>query len=316
MRLNKLNSFIGRDSNGVFIPCFISLLLFGGILANPSAVLSQACTPTSAKICVAGDDDSTVYVGGVSIGQVAHCNWDGTGFVRRHVLPFRRPFTGGTVCLAIETQNTAPLINYSSWDLDITCAGGNHSEITSDNGGGGLSLYYTPNGNPSPPPANDGSGNPWYSPNYSPGVNPFTFTPTAVNCAETQGKPIFNPVNGSQPGFPSQQLHRRQRGLQTSPGLCSGANARRFRLPQPTLGPTAFTITKALIGGPVYNVPGANDASVTYAITYCNTGSAVTNSRLPSRTIFRAAACNMLQAAFLLPANPNPSLPIAEGMDR
>ncbi len=75
--------------------------------------------------------------------------------------------TGSCVALAIYTQNTAPQDTFSSWDLDITCAGGSHSEITGSSGG--VSVDYVASGNPSTPPANDGGGNPWYSPNYTGG---------------------------------------------------------------------------------------------------------------------------------------------------
>src|SRR5579871_6528974 len=240
-----------------FGPCFsIPFLLVVFFSAPVERVFAQACSPTSAQICVAGDDTSTVYVGGVSLGVVNYCNWDGTGSCPPGCLSVPTALlTGGQVCLAIETQNTAPLINYTSWDLDITCSGGGHSEITSDNGGGGLSLYYTPNGNPAPPPANDGSGNPWYATNYSPSSNPFTFTPTDVNCAETWGKPIFNPVSGSQLAFQANSCTA-DSGSSNVTGALFWRECTPIPTPAPTLGPAAFTITKALIGGPVYGVPG------------------------------------------------------------
>ena len=269
--IQKSNSKARRSRTFWLIFLFFTVIFFGSIEKGHA----QTCTPSSAQICVAGDDTSTVYVGGVSLGIVNYCNWDGTGACPPGCLNVPVSLlTGSTVCLAIETQNTAPLINYSSWDLDITCVGGLHSEITSNNGGG-LSLYYTPNGDPSPAPAPDGSGNPWYSPNYNPGSNPFTFTETAVNCAETWGKPIFDPVSGAQLVFQANAC-----SADTAPGNSTGALFWRqctpIPTPAPTLGPAAFTITKTLIGGPVYNVPGANDVSVTYAIQFCNTGAAVT----------------------------------------
>ncbi len=275
MNDQKINTIVQR-LNRVQKAWWMAFAFFIGFAGYPSAVNSQTCTPASAKICVAADDDSTIYVGGTLIGQIGYCNWDGTGSCPPGCLSVPTALlTGAQVCLAIETQNTAPLINYSSWDLDITCAGGNHSEITSDNGGGGLSLYYTPNGNPSTPPAADGSGNPWFSPSYNPTVSPFTFTPTAVLCAETWGQPIYNPVSGAQLTFQSNSCSADTGGSNIT-GALFWRECVPIPTPAPTLGPTAFTITKSIIGGPVYNIPGANDASVTYAITYCNTGAAVT----------------------------------------
>lgn len=268
------SSFRGPFGAGQLV-LFLLAVFFSGPVEK---VFAQACTPTSAQICVAGDDTSTVYVGGVSLGIVNYCNWDGTGACPPGCLSVPTGLlTGGQVCLAIETQNTAPLINYTSWDLDISCSGGGHSEITSDNGGGGLSLYYTPTGNPSTPPPPDGTGNAWYEPTYSPVVNPFTFTPTDVNCAETWGKPIFNPVSGTQLAFQANSCT-----ADSAPGNSVGALFWRectpIPTPAPTLGPTAFTITKALIGGPAYGVPGSNQMTVTYSITFCNTGAPVSNS--------------------------------------
>ncbi len=277
MFLNHIQK-LNRGSWGLSATRNIIFLIAVVFLSGPTQNALAQCTPTSAQICVAGDDNSTVYVGGVSIGVVNYCNWDGSGACPPGCLTVPVALlTSGTVCLAIETQNTAPLINYSSWDLDITCSGGGHSEITSDNGGGGLSNYYTPTGNPSPAPPNDTGGNPWYSPLYSPSPNPFTPGGVPVTCAETWGKPIFNPVNGAQLTFQANNCT-----ADSSNGNITGALFWRectpIPTPAPTLGPAAFTITKSLIGGPVYNVPGGNDASVTYAITFCNTGAAVTSA--------------------------------------
>ncbi len=102
--------------------------------------------------------------------------------------------TGAQVCLSVETQNTAPEDNFSSWDLDITCQGGNHSEITSS--GTGISVDYVSGGNPSATPIPDGSGNPWYGTGFNGGT---TFTTTFCSSgvtASTWANPIYNPVTG------------------------------------------------------------------------------------------------------------------------
>lgn len=271
----KLNKNIIERSKRVGKSCWIAFVILASLASHPSAVYSQ-CTPTSATMCSSGDDDTTIYVGGVSIGYFPYAGATGTGDAGNPtcVSVPTALLTGAQVCLAVYTQNTAPLVNFSSWDLDITCAGGEHSEITSNNTSD-MTLYYTSTGNPSTPPPPDGSGNPWYSPNYNPTSSLFTLTAAAVTCAETWAEPIYNPVTGAQLTFQANECD-----ADTGSGNITGAlfwrECEPIPPPAPLLGPTAFTITKSIVGGPVYNVPGSNDVSVTYAITFCNTGAAVT----------------------------------------
>ncbi|HJT24648.1 MAG TPA: hypothetical protein VJ873_08740, partial [bacterium] len=100
------------------------------------------CTPTSATLCVSSDDYSNVYVGGTLIGNFPYAGAPGTGGAANPtcISVSTALLTGAQVCLAVYTQNTAPQDTFSSWNLDITCSGGNHSEITSSSGG--LSVDY------------------------------------------------------------------------------------------------------------------------------------------------------------------------------
>src|SRR5580692_4861823 len=132
MNQTKLNKNIGEWTNRVWKTGSIVLSLFIGLAGHPPVAFSQ-CTPTAATLCSSSDDNSTIYVGGVSIGYFPYAGALGTGDAGTPtcVTVPTSLLTGAQVCLAVYTQNTAPQVNFSSWDLDITCAGGNHSEITS-----------------------------------------------------------------------------------------------------------------------------------------------------------------------------------------
>ena len=252
MNEQKLNKKILKRSNLVLKTWLMAFALLGCLAGHPSAVFSQ-CTPTSATICASGDDSTTIYVDGTLIGTFPYAGAPGTSDPGNPtcISVSTALLTGSQVCLAVETQNTAPNVNFSSWDLDITCAGGNHSEITS-NDTGNMSLYYTPTGNPSTPPANDGSGNPWYSPNYNPSTNPFTAgAATPVTCDETWASPIYNPVTGAQLNFQANNCQG-DSSTSNSTGALFWRECEPIPTPAPTLGPPAFTITKSIVGGPVY----------------------------------------------------------------
>jgi hypothetical protein len=110
-----------------------------------STPASSLCNPVAASICVSGDDYSYVFVDGVTIGSFPYAGAPGTNNAANPTcmsVPTAL-LTGSQICLAIETQNTAPPDNYSAWDLDITCAGGGHSEITSSGTGISASRWIT-----------------------------------------------------------------------------------------------------------------------------------------------------------------------------
>src|SRR3974390_1808693 len=111
-QIEKITANVRRP----FRVCSAVLFLSSMVFTVPvGRTFAQTCSPASAQICVAGDDTSTGYGGGVSLGIVNYCNWDGTGACPPGCLSVPVSLlTGANVCLAIETQNTAPLINYSS----------------------------------------------------------------------------------------------------------------------------------------------------------------------------------------------------------
>src|SRR5580658_8662177 len=94
-----------------------------------SANQAQAqCTPTSATLCASGDDYTQIYVNGngpLSFGYAGAPGTNGAANPTCVSVPTSE-LTGTCVSLAVETQNTSPQDNYSSWNLDITCSGGQH----------------------------------------------------------------------------------------------------------------------------------------------------------------------------------------------
>jgi len=243
------------------------------------------CTPTSAKICASGDDVTTIYVGGTLIGTFPYAGAPGTGGAANPTCftVSTALLTGPQVCLAIATQNTAPQNNYSTWDLDITCSGGQHSEITS--AGTGISVDYVAGCNPCAPPPNDGGGNTWYSTNYTGTAFSSSYCPSGVTIS-TWAAGLFDPTTGVQVPFISNN--------------CSGdygsANGALFwrqcaTIPAPStlVGPPNLTISQSQSG-----IGGAlpNSLAITYQIVVCNTGGPATNSSVTIADNFLANTSN------------------------
>ena len=251
---------------------FFSGITFFCFLALFTRQVQAQCTPTSATLCASGDDYMDVYVDGngpLSFGYVGAFGTNDAGNPTCVTIPTSE-LTGTCVSLDVEAQNTAPENNYASWDLDITCSGGDRSEITSASGG--ISVYYTSSGDPSTAPGNDSGGNPWYSPSYnnSPGDFTTSYCSSGVT-ASTWADQIYNPVTGQLIPFIANN--------------CSGdystsnsAGAIFFRqcvpIPPPAtlIGPPNFTVTKSQ----GTTTASGGDLFLTYTITVCNTGGPVT----------------------------------------
>src|SRR5580692_1091763 len=58
---NQIGSFRMDGSFSKGYKLLLAIILFFSFLNTPSKILAQVCSPSSAKICVAGDDISTVY---------------------------------------------------------------------------------------------------------------------------------------------------------------------------------------------------------------------------------------------------------------
>ena len=137
-------------------------------------ILWAQCTPVSAQILSSGDDTTTFWINdGAVPGVSSYCQPPCVPS------PITVPITdfndGQNFVLSIATTNVNPTLAFSSWSLDITCQGGGHSVVTSENPST-YSLYWNPNGGCARaiPPGNDSSSNDWTSYNYAPSPNPFT----------------------------------------------------------------------------------------------------------------------------------------------
>ena len=252
----------------------LTFLAIGFLLSMALPNQTQAqCTPSSATICASGDDSTTIYVGGVLVGNFPYAGAPGTGNAGTPVcmsVPIGNLTGACGVNIAVATQNTAPQDTFSSWDLDITCTNGQHSEITSSSGG--IQVAYVPTGNPSTPPANDSGGNQWFNPNYnnSPGAFGSGYCSGGVT-ASVWANPLYNPTTGLIIPFVANNWSG---NYGTSVGALFWRQC--VPIPPPTvlIGPPAFTITKAQASA-VTNL-GANTVIINDTIVVCNTGGPVT----------------------------------------
>src|SRR5258708_6066777 len=166
--------------------------------------LTQAqCSPITAKICVSGDDNSQIWVNGYYLGEMVYC--DGQSGCNETKLCFPvslDKLPGPNVCIAIKTINTNLVTTFSSWELEITCAGGRPFVVNSENPAhAGISLYWDSKGGNSncgvgSPPSLDTQRNPWTDINYKPASNPFTITGAQVTANTWTAAHITNIQTG------------------------------------------------------------------------------------------------------------------------
>ncbi len=248
---------------------FSSAIIFS--LAIPFLTPLQAsaqCDPVTAQIYSSGDDNSVFWVNGTPVpGEQTYCHV-GSCVPTPIPVPLSDLDEGQSIVLSVATTNINASQVLSSWDLDITCNGGNHVEITSENPAN-YSLYYDPNGGCSgaDPPPTDSNGNNWYSFIYNPASNPFTETGVPVTAAISYTTLIYDPVNGD---AITQVSFNSQAGPVGSCGLLYWREVMVFPTPEPTLGPSNVTVTNSLISGSV--TTNGNDLYASYAVTVCNSG--------------------------------------------
>jgi outer membrane protein assembly factor BamB/expansin (peptidoglycan-binding protein) len=263
------------------------------VTSATSTTVSSLCNPTSASICVSSDDYSVVYVGGTLIGTFPYAGAPGTSnaaYPTCMSVPIAL-LTGSEVCLAVETQNTNPENTYSAWDLDITCAGGGHSEIT--NSGTGISVDYVGVGNPAPAPANDGSGNPWYNPNYA-GVSFTTSYCSSGVTASIWANALFNPATGTALPFISNNCSG-DYSTSNNSGALFWRQCTTIPNPQSLLSAPNITLSTTQTSA-VTNL-GQNAVTILYNINLCNSGGAITNGSTTLALNFpvNTSNCNAFQ---------------------
>ena len=168
----------------------LSLALF--FLAVFSGLcLGATCTPASAILCVNGDDNCSVWVNGNYVGAYNYVNWDSTSGPGCISVPIGYLNATGNNVIAVAVTDTAGGSILGSFALDVTCVGGLHSYITSNEGGIKLSATNIWN----TPPPNDGSGNSWTSLNFN---DTAWGNAVAVTTCDVWVKPLYSPSNGQQ----------------------------------------------------------------------------------------------------------------------
>jgi len=120
------------------------------LLSGANAV----CTPQSAVIWVNGDDNSSVWINGYYIGGVNYVNWDSSSDPTFLNVPIAYLNASGDNVIAVAVTDTAGGQIWGTYALDVTCVGGLHAYVSSNDGDIKISatnVYNTP-------PAAD-----WYS---------------------------------------------------------------------------------------------------------------------------------------------------------
>src|SRR5581483_11336594 len=176
----------------------LSLLALSGLLSPPT--LCAQCRPTSAQICVAGDDTTQVWVNGAYIGQKNYCEGGAGCDASKLCMPVpTNLFWGPVVSLALQTTNIGPVRVYSSWKLQIDCSGGKTFVVTNENPvKKGVTLYWDPTGGAScgagNPPPSDSEGHAWMEFAYNPSPNPFNKTGEVVTANTWSAAQLIDPL--------------------------------------------------------------------------------------------------------------------------
>src|SRR5579872_2914001 len=227
------------------------------------------CVPTSATIYVSSDDLSNVWLNGTSLGTSNYVS-KGTGApppsLSLSAAQLALINSSGTNCLAVRNTNTICCEMSVAWMMDITCGNGQHSYMTSDQSGF-INYYWDITGAATPP--NDGTGKPWYAPNWTnpaPGTY-FKDTPVCLN-EFFWAKRIYDPLTGQWACALAPTQNENLNPLNDS----------YFRECEPISmvnppPPPNFTLTKSVVGP----ISGINTSQpVTYQVVACNSGGAVT----------------------------------------
>lgn len=249
-------------------------LLVAGLMVYSTPWRAEAqCTSVTAVTLIASPDDvGNFWFNGVFLGSFAYTS-KGTGSQ-----PQTYVFTAaqwalvnisGNNCLAAQNVNTVCCEMSLSYVLDITCSTGKHAYITSDSySSPPMTGYYDATGCCAP--ANDGSGNPWYSPSWT-GSFPSTFAPTCEN-EFFWAKRMFDPVTGQLACALAPSANENPPAY-TPPNDAYYRQCMPLTFYSPPPVPT-LTITKSALG-PVSQINSG--MPVTYQAVICNNGGAVSS---------------------------------------
>lgn len=177
------------------------ILFFLFLLGLPcSRSLWAQCEPVSARVGIAGDDTTEVWVNGSYLGAKSYCDMNKGCHVESLFFPVPlQKLPGAQVCLAIKTTNVNPVRVFSSWELVVDCAGAKPFVVTNE-AKSGISLYWDPTGGAtcgvgSSPPV-DSRGDIWTDLDYNPSSNPFASTGAPVTADTYTCAQILDPFTG------------------------------------------------------------------------------------------------------------------------
>ncbi|HVZ80182.1 MAG TPA: hypothetical protein VHE12_05185 [bacterium] len=160
------------------------ILLF---LFLPASLAWGQCRPTGARVCVAGDDITQVWVNGAYLGQREFCDGRSGCGPGKLCLPMDLDLIQGPlICLTLRTENNNPTRVYTSWELEVDCEGRPPFVMnSSDPVKSQIRLYWDPNGGGScgagAAPLSDESGHSWMLFQYDPASNPFSRTGVPIS---------------------------------------------------------------------------------------------------------------------------------------
>jgi uncharacterized repeat protein (TIGR01451 family) len=262
-----------RDSRGYFhtktsfakIPAAIALILFFIPLHSFAACV---CCPTSAQLCAAVDDYATIYLNGTLIDNFDYVNWDQTG-----VSPKCEMLTGAQLALIQDTGNILAMVDlntncceiWASWSLDITCTGGGHSYLSSNETQWPASMYRDTDACGPTTPAKQGALN-WYDGLWNQATSGLPWGNPVIVTGTTWGKRIWDPGTGN----PLPVM-----GWSSGSGAATGdCQQLFFRQPfsitvSPTPMPPNFTMSKT-VTMPVNGSHG--NEQITFNLHICNSG--------------------------------------------
>lgn len=241
--------------------CLLTVALLGLWAQGHAAT----CTPVSATLCVGADDYADVWINGVCVATCAGTDFAYVDGSSSNPVPCVSVDPAildpsGVNYVAVRVRNTNPTEMWGTWALDIQCADGDHSYITSS-----APFQFYHDGTGTTPPAVDGAGKNWYDPAYS--LSGSWGSPSVVT-GSVFGKRAVDPATG-QPLSPMSW---------DANGDGPGSDIMYFRqgfglTPAPTPVPPNLSLS---VSQPTCNINDGQNATVT--MTICNSGGPLTQT--------------------------------------
>ena len=192
-------------------------------------------------------------------------NWDSTSDPPCVSIPVGDLNASGNNVIAIAVTDTAGGQVWGSFSLDVTCNGGLHSYISSNDGN--IKLSYTNVWNV--PPPNDAGNNPWYMPAFNDTSWGYAMP---VTCS-VWAKPLYSPENGKMVQPYSYDGCGFSGANQWDPSGEKMLYMRKTFTLNPVTPPPSPTITIQKFSSTTSDITGG---PVSITITICNTGGGYT----------------------------------------